>query len=105
MTFLGNFFLFFATVLLACNGNSQNPDIKDKTMGSTNKIIKSEEDWKQQLTPEQYEVLRNKGTERPFSGKYYLHNEKGIYTCAACGQELFQSNTKFDAGCGWPSFL
>lgn len=56
------------------------------------------------LTPEQYEVLREKGTERPFSGKYVNVTDKGIYVCAACGAELFSSADKYDAGCGWPSF-
>ncbi|WP_048050838.1 peptide-methionine (R)-S-oxide reductase MsrB [Methanosarcina soligelidi] len=69
-----------------------------------NKIEKSEEDWKSVLTPEQYHVLRQKGTERPFSGNLYYNKEKGIYTCAACGQELFSSDTKFESGTGWPSF-
>jgi peptide-methionine (R)-S-oxide reductase len=64
----------------------------------------SEEEWKKVLTPEQYAVLREKATEKPFSGKYYMLNEKGIYVCAACGAELFSSEDKFDAGCGWPSF-
>ena len=68
------------------------------------KITKSEEEWKKDLSPEQYHILREKGTERPFTGKYYLHKEKGVYVCAACGNELFKSDTKFDAGCGWPSF-
>lgn len=62
------------------------------------------EDWKEKLTPEQYHVLREKGTERPFSGQYDKHFEKGMYECAACGKELFASDAKFDAGCGWPSF-
>jgi methionine-R-sulfoxide reductase len=74
----------------------------------TNKIVmeitKTEEDWKKELTPEQYHVLREKGTERPFTGKYYLNEEKGVYVCAACGNELFTSDMKFDSGCGWPSF-
>ncbi|MES2591919.1 MAG: peptide-methionine (R)-S-oxide reductase MsrB [Bacteroidota bacterium] len=65
---------------------------------------KTEDDWKKQLNPEQYRVLRQKGTEAPFSGKYYLHEENGMYVCAGCGAELFKSDTKFDAGCGWPSF-
>ena len=69
-----------------------------------NKIEKSEEDWKSVLTPEQYHVLRQKGTERPFSGNLYYNKEKGIYSCAACGQELFSSDTKFESGTGWPSF-
>ncbi|MCR4278939.1 MAG: peptide-methionine (R)-S-oxide reductase MsrB [bacterium] len=62
------------------------------------------EDWKKTLTPEQYHVLREKGTEAPFSGKYVNLQESGTYTCSACGAELFSSDTKYDAGCGWPSF-
>ena len=69
-----------------------------------NKIEKSEEEWKKVLTPEQYNVLRQKGTESPFTGKLYYNKEKGVYTCAACGQELFSSDTKFESGTGWPSF-
>lgn len=64
----------------------------------------TEEEWKKKLTPEQYHVLREKGTEAPFSGKFYKNFEKGMYECAACGQELFSSDTKFDSDCGWPSF-
>ena len=65
---------------------------------------KSESEWKKILTPEQYKVLREKGTEAPYSGKYTDHKESGIYKCAACGNELFSSDTKFDSHCGWPSF-
>lgn len=68
------------------------------------KILKSEEEWRNELTPEQYHVLREKGTERPFTGKLLHNKEKGLYTCAACHAELFYSETKFDSGCGWPSF-
>lgn len=68
------------------------------------KIIKSEEEWKKVLTEEQYRVLREKGTERAFTGKYWDHTEEGKYKCAGCGEILFESQTKFDAGCGWPSF-
>jgi methionine-R-sulfoxide reductase len=67
-------------------------------------INKTEEEWKKDLSPEQYHVLREKGTERPFTGKYYLNKENGVYVCAACGNELFTSDMKFDSGCGWPSF-
>lgn len=68
------------------------------------KIVKSEEEWKKILSPEQYHVTREKGTERPFSGKYYMLDEDGIYKCIGCGNPLFKSDDKFDAGCGWPSY-
>jgi len=66
--------------------------------------MKSEKDWKEKLTPEQYRVLREKGTERPGTSPFILSDDKGIYECAGCGNELFSSDTKFDSGCGWPSF-
>lgn len=68
------------------------------------KIIKTEEEWKKELTPEQYRVLREGGTEPAFTGALYNNHEQGVYQCAACGQELFSSDTKFDSGTGWPSF-
>lgn len=61
-------------------------------------------DWKSILTEEEYKIMREKGTERPFSGKYNLHFENGVYLCKGCGEPLFDSSSKFDAGCGWPSF-
>lgn len=73
-------------------------------MPDENKITKSEEEWKKELTPEQYRVMRKKGTEPPFTGAYYNSKKKGMYKCAACGSELFSSDTKFDSGTGWPSF-
>jgi peptide-methionine (R)-S-oxide reductase len=68
------------------------------------RVTKTEEEWRRELTPEQYHVLREKGTERAFTGKYYATKEAGVYQCAACGAELFSSETKFDSGTGWPSF-
>lgn len=68
------------------------------------KIKFTEEEWKKKLSEEQYHVLREKGTERAFTGKYTLHTEKGMYSCAACGSQLFTSDMKFDSHCGWPSF-
>ncbi len=65
---------------------------------------KTDEEWKETLTPEQYNVCRNKDTERPFTGKYYDCKEKGVYKCSCCGNELFDADTKFESGTGWPSF-
>jgi peptide-methionine (R)-S-oxide reductase len=65
---------------------------------------KTEEEWKKELSPEEYDVLRNHGTEAPFSGKYLSNKEEGMYRCRACGAALFSSDAKFDSGTGWPSF-
>src|SRR5258706_16335993 len=71
----------------------------------TQKIEKTEAEWKEELTPEQYEVLRRKGTERAFTGEYFDVHDDGMYHCAGCGAELFASDAKFDSGTGWPSFF
>jgi len=68
------------------------------------KIEKPDAEWRRELTPEQYRVTRQKGTEPPFTGKYYRHKEEGTYLCVACGNELFASDTKYESGSGWPSF-
>ena len=68
------------------------------------KVNKTDAEWKAELSPEQYEIMRKKGTERAFTGKYWDNHEEGLYRCAGCKAELFQSTDKFDSGCGWPSF-
>ncbi|MEQ3665491.1 MULTISPECIES: peptide-methionine (R)-S-oxide reductase MsrB [unclassified Olleya] len=71
---------------------------------SNYKVTKSEQEWRNELTEEQYRILRKKGTEMPHTGKYNLHFENGAYACAGCNQQLFESNSKFESNCGWPSF-
>jgi SelR domain len=70
----------------------------------TMRIDKTEQEWREELSPERYHVLREKGTEPPFTGEYTYSKEEGVYRCGACGNELFSSDTKFDSGTGWPSF-
>lgn len=97
-------------MLYACSGHSQtnvlNQEQKSTMKDNTadQEIHHTEAEWKEILTPQEYHVLREKGTDRPFQGKYYLHKEKGVYTCAGCGTVLFTSDMKFESSCGWPSF-
>lgn len=81
---------------------SKKQDVYSRT--DTNKVNLSDADWKARLTPEVYYIARMKGTERPWTSRFEKFDEKGTYFCAACGQALFRSDTKFDSGCGWPSF-
>jgi peptide-methionine (R)-S-oxide reductase len=87
------------------NSNYKNPNFNQKdTSMSDYKEKKSESEWKKELTENEYRVLRQKGTERAFTGEFNNHHEKGVYTCGACHEKLFDSKTKFDSGSGWPSF-
>ena len=89
--------LWAGAVLIAC--------AKEEGQGMTNEVVKTDAEWKAQLSREQYRVTRKKGTERPYSGTYWDHKELGIYSCLCCGADLFLSDTKFDSGCGWPSYF
>ena len=92
------FILAFLVVGSIFNLSAQKPAPK------LEKVVKTEEEWKKQLTPLQYNVTRQKGTERPFSNLYFDNHAKGVYRCVCCGLELFSSDTKFESGTGWPSF-
>ena len=91
--------LLFVSVSCSMSGTEGEKQMKD------NNPIKTDKEWQEILTPEEYRILRKKGTERAGTGEYNKHKEKGIYKCAGCGQDLFSSDAKYDSGCGWPSFV
>jgi len=80
-------------------------DRKPTELQTTNKVVKTDAEWRKQLTQEQFEIARGKGTERPFCGAFYDHKRPGVYTCICCDLPLFSSEAKFDSGTGWPSFF
>ena len=92
--------LFGLSILISCEAQNKNEETKAMKF----KVEKTEQEWKEILTPEQYYVLREKGTERPFTGEYNMLFNDGTYSCAACKAPLFTSDSKFDSHCGWPSF-
>ena len=102
--------ILLAILTISLQSCGQNSKTNSKTSETTktkttmDTVKKSEDEWKKTLSPDQYYVLREKGTERPYTGKLYLTKDKGVYRCAACGNELFTSDMKFDSHCGWPSF-
>lgn len=99
--------LLFAGVLLSCtykNNDKLDAPQEQEQKEMSYEVQKSESEWKSLLDPMQFYVLRQKGTERPFTGTYNKHYKEGVYRCAACQQELFDSDSKFDSGTGWPSF-
>ncbi|HSP07903.1 MAG TPA: peptide-methionine (R)-S-oxide reductase MsrB [Acidobacteriota bacterium] len=99
-----------ALIAVFYNAQSETPgkirlySVEKKGYIMADKIQKSQDEWKKVLTSEQFRILRTKGTERAFTGEYWNNHEKGIYKCAACGTDLFSSDTKFESGTGWPSF-
>lgn len=101
-------FIFFSCAERTVMDKPGRPVVENKVCplpGTVKAPALSEEEWKKTLTPEQYRILREKGTERAFSGAYVDHHEQGVYRCAACGAVLFRSDDKFDSGTGWPSFV
>ncbi|MDP2187536.1 MAG: peptide-methionine (R)-S-oxide reductase MsrB [Sphingobacteriaceae bacterium] len=100
--------LSFLLAFTACQAQEKNKSTSKNTPVNTtetpNFLNLSDEEWAKRLKPEEYRVLRQHGTERPYTGEYDQHWEAGTYVCKGCGADLFTSNTKFDAGCGWPSF-
>ncbi len=100
-----NLLLLFVFIIIQTSCGQENNSKPISTMDTKkNKIDCSEEEYRAKLTPEQYKIVFEKGTERPFSGKYVNHHDDGTYNCVVCGHQLFKSETKFESGTGWPSF-
>ena len=103
------YYLFFIIMMFpyvfSCQySQNKNEIIQNKKQNVLNKMKKTEAEWRKSLTDQEYRILREKGTERAFTGKYDGHFEKGVYNCAGCGNQLFESETKYRSGCGWPAF-
>lgn len=96
------FFLFLINISFGCEAQKENDQRNNQSINR--KFIKTDEEWKNELSAEEYHVLREKGTERAFTGEFNKHNKKGTYLCAACKNELFKSETKYNSYSGWPSF-
>jgi peptide-methionine (R)-S-oxide reductase len=97
--------LFSFLISFSCAKAQSGSVTSNHTSERKDKIVKTNDEWKKILSEEAYYVMREKGTERAYTGKFWDHHEQGIYICAACGLELFHSNTKFESGTGWPSFF